>query len=158
MEVSAVLSDLLLEQGERRTFPGVDLVREGASNLNDDIHKVLSDILDGVDDNDYDYEEERENNFIRQTLRDDENKILKALRELEAQEERERRPIRFGDQNRNPLFSDEFGEEGLRSQIDADFEPNLNNRGRFNPSRPRQAPVPVVNNDRAPRQQGDGGE
>ena len=56
--MSAVLSDLLLEQGERRTFPGADVVippilRDGASNLNDDIHAILSDILDGRE-SDYD--------------------------------------------------------------------------------------------------------
>ena len=53
-----MLSDLLLEQGERRTFPGADVIippilRDGASNLNDDIHAILSDILDGRE-SDYD--------------------------------------------------------------------------------------------------------
>ena len=91
-EVSAVLSELLREQGERRTFPGVDFVREGASNLNDDIHAVLSDILDGVDDDYDDYQDDRDNNIIIKQLADDENRILKVLRELEA--EQDRRPIR----------------------------------------------------------------
>ena len=75
--MSAVLSDILRNQGERRTFPGVDLVRQGAANLNDDIHAVLSDILDGADD-DEDYEDEIPNDFIRTTLRDDENRILQV--------------------------------------------------------------------------------
>ena len=152
--MSAVLSDLLLEQGERRTFPGADVIippilRDGASNLNDDIHAILSDILDGREsDYDDDYQDERD---LRQQLRHDENKILKALRELEEEEERDRRPVRFGDSFRdsNPGFSDDFATEGLRTDNSV---PNLNNRGRFNPSRPPASdPVPDFSN-RAPRQ------
>lgn len=151
-EVSAVLSDLLQEQGERRTFSeGIDFVRKGASNINDDIHAILSDILDGRD-NDYeDYQDERENAFIRQQLRDDDNKILKALRELEREEdERQRRPVRFGGET-NPLFSEDFANEGLRSL--EDNSPNLNNRGRFDPSRPRDNPPRSFASDREPRQE-----
>ena len=151
-EVSAVLSDLLQEQGERRTFSeGIDFVRKGASNINDDIHAILSDILDGRD-NDYeDYQDERENAFIRQQLRDDDNKILKALRELEREEdERQRRPVRFGGET-NPLFSEDFANEGLRSL--EDNSPNLNNRGRFDPSRTRDNPPRSFANDREPRQE-----
>ena len=78
-EVSAVLSELLQEQGERRTFSeGIEFVRNGASNINDDIHAILSDILEGRDDDYEDYQDQRENAFIRQQLRDDDNRILKA--------------------------------------------------------------------------------
>ena len=150
-EVSAVLSDLLQEQGERRTFSeGIDFVRKGASNINDDIHAILSDILDGRDSEYEDYQDERENAFIRQQLRDDDNKILKALRELEREEdERERRPVRFGDTN--PVFSEDFANEGLRSL--EDNSPNLNNRGRFDSSGPRDNPPRSFGNDREPRQE-----
>ena len=89
--------------------------------------------------------------YLRQQLRHDENKILKALRELEEEEERDRRPVRFGDSFRdsNPAFSDDFATEGLRTDNSV---PNLNNRGRFNPSRPPASdPVPDFSN-RAPRQ------
>ena len=154
-EVSAVLSDLLQtgRQGERRTFTeGIDFVRKGASNINDDIHAILSDILDGRDADYEDYQDERENAFIRTQLRDDDNKILKALRELEREEdERQRRPVRFGGDT-NPVFSDDFANEGLRSL--EDNSPNLDNRGRFDPSRPREVPPrSFAANDREPRQE-----
>ena len=153
-EVSAVLSDLLqTRQGERRTFTeGIDFVRKGASNINDDIHAILSDILDGRDADYEDYQDERENAFIRTQLRDDDNKILKALRELEREEdERQRRPVRFG-ADTNPVFSDAFANEGLRSL--EDISPNLDNRGRFDPSRPREDPPrSFAANDREPRQE-----
>ena len=157
LEVSAVLSDLLREQGERRTFPGVDLVRDGARNLNDDIHALFDDILNGSDDDD-DFEEERENRIIIKQIQADEERILKALRELEEENDQsdDSRPVRFGEQNRNPLFSDDFGSEGLRPGKNFDTTPNLSNRGRFNPTRTRVNDEDVDDRDddrREPRQQ-----
>ena len=75
------------------------------------------------------------------------------MRELEREEEeRQRRPVRFGEANRNPAFSEDFANQGLRSL--EDNSPNLNNRGRFDPSRPRGDPL-SIGNDREPRQEGE---
>ena len=68
---------------------------------------------------------------------------------MEAEQDaRDRRPVRFGDQN--PSFSDDFASQGLRNTNDN--SPNLNNRGRFNPSRPRPDPIPDTVT-REPRQE-----
>ena len=126
-EVDSILSELLQrEQSERRTFPGSKFVVKGAQDLNDDLHKILSDILDGVDEDDDD------NSFARGQLNDDEQRILNSLRELE--EEPGRKPVRFGGFQKDPTFSDDFGVAGLRSLGDRDdgnTGPTLANRGRF---------------------------
>ena len=62
--------------------------------------------------------------------------------------------FRFGDQNRSPDFSDSFANEGLRDGNEN--TPNLKNRGRFNPSRPRSQPLPDIS-IREPRQENVGG-
>ena len=156
LEVSAVLSDLLRteRQGQRRTFPsipGADLVRKGAQNLNDDIHALFDDILNG---NDEDFEDERENRIIIKQIQADEERILKALRDLEEETDDDNRPVRFNEQNRNPLFSDNFGNEGLRPGKVFDTTPNLSNRGRFNPDRPSDEEEDDPRDEqREPRQQ-----
>ena len=137
-EVDSILSELLLrEQSERRTFPGSNFVVKGAQNINDDLHQILSDILDGVDDDDNDFNVD--NSFIRGGhLTDDEQRILGSLRELD--EESVRKPVRFGGFQKNPDFSDDFAVKGLRNLGDRDDGddgvrgPNLANRGRFDSS------------------------
>ena len=146
-EVDSVLSELLQrEQSERRTFPGSGFVVKGAQNLNDDLHKILSDILDGVDDDD-------DNSFTRGRLNPDEQRILDSLRELD--EESDRRPVRFGSGRlpSNPNFSDDFAASGLRNlgeRGSSEAGPNLANRGRFDSSGQRFGSGGQDN--RAPRQ------
>ena len=141
-EVDSILSEILqLEPSERRTFPGSNFVVRGAQNLNDDLHKLLSDILDGKDVDDY-YDD---NSFERGQLNDDEKRILSSLRELNEQPDR--KPVRFGG-FQNPSFSEDFGSKGLRRPEDKDNGvngPTLENRGRFDSNSQSQ-------NDRAPRQ------
>ena len=135
-EVDSILSELLLrEQSERRTFPGSNFVVKGAQNINDDLHQILSDILDGVDDDDDDFTVD--NSFIRGQLNDDEQRILSSLRELD--EESVRKPVRFGGFQKNPNFSDDFAVKGLRNRDrddgnDGASGPTLANRGRFDSS------------------------
>ena len=176
LEVSSIIGDLLREQqngrfddprfdetqfAEDRTFPGEDLVRKGAKNLSDDIHALLSDILDGAE------EEERKQqniNSLRQELSEEEKRILKSLRDIEEEEqwEQERKPIRFRDsqESTSSIFSSSFGEQGLRSQAERgnrDNVPNLDNKGRFNPSKPKPKPIPSGNSrTRGSRQQASG--
>ena len=138
-EVDSILSELLLrEQGERRTFPGSNFVVKGAQNINDDLHQILSDILDGVDDDDDDFRVD--NSFTRGqlNLNDDEQRLLSTLRELDA--ESVRKPVRFGGFQKNPEFSDDFAVKGLRNLGDREdgaegaAGPTLENRGRFDSS------------------------
>ena len=130
-EVDSVLSELLQrEQSERRTFPGSGFVVKGAQNLNDDLHQILSDILDGVDDDD-------DSSFTRGRLNPDEQRIFDSLRELE--DESDRRPVRFGSGRlqSNPNFSDDFAASGLRDlgeRGSVESGPTLANRGRFDSS------------------------
>ena len=134
-EVDSILSELLLrEPSERRTFPGSNFVVKGAQNINDDLHQILSDILDGVDDDDDDFN--RDNSFTRGQLNDDEQRLLSSLRELDA--ESVRKPVRFGGFQKNPDFSDDFAVKGLRDLGERDDDgangPTLANRGRFDSS------------------------
>ena len=141
-EVDSILSELLLrEQSERRTFPGSNFVVKGAQNINDDLHQILSDILDGVDDDDDDFN--LDSSFTRGQLNDDEQRILSSLRELD--EDAVRKPVRFGGFQKNPDFSDDFAVKGLRNLGDRDDGddraqgPTLANRGRFDSSGARES-------------------
>ena len=162
LEVSSIIGELLREQedgrfentrfAEDRTFPGEDLVRKGAKDLSDDIHAILSDILDGAE-----AEEEREGqrhlNSVRQQLSQEEKRILQSLRDIEEEEEQRdltRKPIRFRDskESTGAIFTSSFAEQGLRTQeerenTNSDNVPNLANRGRFNPSAPKPKPKPI---------------
>ena len=136
-EVDSILSELLLrEQSERRTFPGSNFVVKGAQNINDDLHQILSDILDGVDDDDDGFNVD--NSFTRGQLNDDEQRLLSSLRELDA--ESVRKPVRFGGIQKNTDFSDDFAVKGLRNLGERDDGdegapgPTLANRGRFDSS------------------------
>ena len=159
LEVSSIIGDLLREQedtqfdskvfAEERTFPGEDLFRKGAKDLSDDIHAILSDILDGAEEE----EEEQDLNSLRQELSLEEQRILESLRDLEEEEQREasRKPIRFRDSqdsSTRAIFSSSFGEQGLRTEEERQGNqnvPNLSNRGRFNPSAPRMDPLAIGN-------------
>ena len=164
LEVSAIIGDLLREQedsrfeptifAEDRTFPGEDLVRKGAKDLSDDIHAILSDILDGAEDDD----EQQNLNSLRQELSQEEKRILQSLRDIEEEEQRElSRPIRFRESkgSSNAIFSSSFGDQGLRTKEErenVDNLPNLSNRGRFNPSTPKKEPIPSSSRNRGSRQ------
>ena len=165
LEVSAIIGELLREQedsrfeptifAEDRTFPGEDLVRKGAKDLSDDIHAILSDILDGADED----EDQQDLNSLRQELSQEEKRILQSLRDIEEEDQREltRKPIRFREsKGTSSIFSSSFADEGLRTKEErenGEILPNLSNRGRFNPSAPKPDPVPSRSRTRGSRQQ-----